>query len=113
VTSSQAEALWWPHVREARWFQGKGRDGRLTSITPLAWLVPPGGDVAVRPELALVAYPDGESELYQLLVAYRPTRSTGDALIGELDGQWVSDAPRDVEAMAAVTALLGARRDPR
>lgn len=108
MTSSRAEDLWWPHVREARWFQGKGRDGQLVSVTPLSWLVPPGGDVAVRPELALVAYPDGDSELYQLLVAYRASRSDSDAVIGELDGQWISDAPRDVEAMAAVTALLGA-----
>jgi len=106
VTGTQAEALWWPHVREARWFQGKGRGGDLSSITPLSWLVPPGGDVAVRPELALITYPDGGSELYQLLVAYRPTRPDNDAVIGELDGQWVTDAPRDPEAMAAVTLLL-------
>jgi maltokinase len=108
VTGTQAEALWWPHVRDARWFQGKGRDGELTSITPLSWLVPPGGDLAVRPELAHVSYPDGGTELYQLLVAYRATRPDSDAVIGELDGQWVSDAPRDPEAMSAVTALLGA-----
>ncbi len=108
MTGSQAEALWWPHVREARWFQGKGRDGTLTSITPLSWLVPPGGDVAVRPELARISYPDGQSELYQLVVAYRATRPDDDsALIGQLDAQWVSDAPRDPEAMAAVTALFG------
>ena len=108
MTGSQAEALWWPHVREARWFQGKGRDGALVSLQPLSWLVPPGGDVAVRPELARVAYPDGDSELYQLLVSYRAVRPDDDAaLIGQLDGQWVSDAPRDSGAMAAVTALLG------
>lgn len=107
MRSSSAEALWWPHVREARWFQGKGRGGELVSTTPLAWLVPPGGDVAVRPELAQVAYPDGASELYQLLVAYRDVRPTDEgALIGRLDTQWVSDAPRDPEAMAAVTAVL-------
>ena len=106
MTGTQAEALWWPHVREARWFQGKGRSGDLSSITPLSWLVPPGGDVAVRPELALITYPEGGSELYQLLVAYRPTHPDNDAVIGELGGQWVTDAPRDPEAMAAVTLLL-------
>jgi maltokinase len=108
VTGSPAQALWWPHVREARWFQGKGRDGELASITPLSWLVPPGGEVAVRPEVALVEYPDGESELYQLLVAYRATPPYGgSAVVGQLDGHWVCDAPRDPQAMAAVTALLG------
>jgi maltokinase len=108
VTGSQAEALWWPHVSEARWFQGKGRDGALTSIRPLSWLVPPGREVAVRPELAQISYPDGQSELYQLLVAYRATPPDADsAVIGQLDGLWVCDAPRDPEAMSAVTALLG------
>ncbi len=107
MSGSQAEALWWPHVREARWFQGKGRDGELTTITPLPWLVPPGGVVAVRPELAQISYPDGGSELYQLLVAYRDTHPADDtAVLGEVDGQWLSDAPRDPEAMEAVTAVL-------
>lgn len=107
MSGSQAEALWWPHVREARWFQGKGRDGELSWIRPLPWLVPPGGTVAVRPELAQISYPDGGSELYQLLVAYRDTRPADDtAVVGEVDGQWLSDAPRDPEAMAAVTAVL-------
>ncbi len=107
MTASRAEELWWPHVREARWFQGKGRDGKLTAVTPLSWLVPPGGDVSVRPELAAVAYPDGESELYQLLVAYRDEAPADEgAVVGRLDGQWVSDAPRDAHAMAAVTGML-------
>jgi len=107
VSGSRAEALWWPHVREARWFQGKGRDGELSTLRPLPWLVPPGGAVAVRPELAQISYPDGGSELYQLLVAYRDTRPTDDtAVVGEVDGQWISDAPRDPEAMEAVTAVL-------
>jgi maltokinase len=107
VSASQAEALWWPHVREARWFQGKGRDGELSRIRPLPWLVPPGGVVAVRPELAQISYPDGGSELYQLLVAYRDTRpEDGTEVLGGLDGQWISDAPRDPEAMEAVTAVL-------
>lgn len=105
--SDAAAALWWPHLRDARWFQGKGRDGRLTSVTPLGWLVPPGGEVAVRPELAQVAYPDGSSELYQLLVSYRTTPpAAADAVVGTLDGQLVCDAPRDPEAMAAVAALF-------
>lgn len=107
MTGAEAEALWWPHIREARWFQGKGREGTLTSITPLSWLVPPGGDVAVRPELALVSYPDGETELYQLLVAYRSSRPDDGALIGRLDGQWVADAPRDAGAMATLALVLG------
>jgi maltokinase len=73
----------------------------------LSWLVPPGGEVSVRPEVARVAYPDGESELYQLLVSYRAAPPDDDsAVIGQLDGRWVSDAPRDPDAMAAVTALL-------
>ncbi len=113
--SEASAALWWPHVRDARWFQGKGRDGRLTSVTPLGWLVPPGGAVAVRPELAQVSYPDGSSELYQLLVSYRSSPpAAADAVIGQLDGQLLCDAPRDPEAMAAVAALFttGPASDP-
>ncbi|HET7723016.1 MAG TPA: hypothetical protein VFK68_00120, partial [Propionibacteriaceae bacterium] len=107
MTAARAEDLWWPHVREARWFQGKGRDGALVSVTPLGWLVPPGGPVAVRPELALVAYADGENELYHLLVSYRDTWPPDNpALVGRLGDQWLGDAPRDTEAMAAVTAAF-------
>ncbi|HSN12287.1 MAG TPA: phosphotransferase, partial [Propionibacteriaceae bacterium] len=107
MTAQRPEELWWPHVREARWFQGKGREGWLASVTPLDWLVPPGGEVSVRPELALVTYADGESELYQLLVSYRDTPSADDAaVVGRLAGQWVGDAPRDGSAMAAVVEAL-------
>jgi maltokinase len=107
VTADRPEELWWPHVREARWFQGKGRDGKLSSVTPLGWLVPPGGEVAVRPELAQVAYPDGDSELYQLLVAYRDSAPPADVVVvGRVDGQWIVDAPRDAQAMTAVAEAL-------
>lgn len=107
MTVSEAETLWWPHICEARWFQGKGRGGKLVKITPLSWLVPPGGDVCVRPEIAQISYPDGKGELYQLLVAYRDCQpATASSVIGMLDGTWISDAPRDPEAMAAVSALL-------
>ena len=113
MTAARPEELWWPHVREARWFQGKGREGELASVTALDWLVPPGGRVAVRPELALVTYPDGESELYQLLVSYRDTAPSDEAaLVGRLSGQWVADAPRDAEAMAAVVDVLRVESSP-
>lgn len=103
-----AEALWWPHVQAARWFQGKGRAGTLTAVAPLPWLVQPGGEVAVRPELATIAYDDGGTELYQLLVSYRPVPPEDPTLVvGTLDGTSVCDAARDTGAMAAVAALLG------
>lgn len=102
-----SDELWWPLVREARWFQGKGRDGRLDGVTALPWLVE--GEVSVRPELAHISYADGSSELYQLLVSYRRTRpAVEDAIVGELDGFWVCDAPRDPEAMSLVAALFSA-----
>ena len=105
-----AAELWWPVLQQARWFQGKGRGGHLVGIRPLAWLVPPQAVVRVRPEIATVRYPDGGQESYQLLVGYRDR--DGDevaAEIGQIGNQRVCDAPRDPEAMAALTsALLGA-----
>lgn len=104
---SQAAAdLWWPVVQEARWFQGKGRQGQLLGVRPLAWLVPPPARVRVRPEIATVAYPDGARESYQLLVAYRDQGGEVPAEVGRLGTERVSDAPRDPEAMAALTSAL-------
>lgn len=104
--------LWWAVMRRARWFQGKGRGGRLASIRPLGWLVAPGAAaVAVRPEIATVAYGDGSTELYQLLAGYRPgPGAPSDAVVGEvvLDGTptVLTDAPRDPEAVSALVAAL-------
>lgn len=108
--SYEAAALWWPVVREARWFQGKGRDGTLVGVHPLPWLVPPPAPVRVRPEIATVSYADGGAEAYQLLVAYRDLDAEpGEAEVGVLGEERVSDAPRDPEAIAAaVSALLTA-----
>ncbi len=100
-------SLWWPVISQARWFSGKGRDGRLVSIDPLPWLVHPPSAVLVRPELAQVAYPDGTAETYQLLVSYRQLDAEpGAADIGTVEDWRVGDAPRDPEAMAAVSDVI-------
>ncbi|MGD7706881.1 maltokinase N-terminal cap-like domain-containing protein [Microlunatus sp. Y2014] len=67
-----AQDLCWRHLRTARWFGGKGRSARLRGLTPLPWLVPPGGQVAVQAVVADVGYDDGDGEFYQLLLAYGP-----------------------------------------
>lgn len=61
---------WWPLVSQARWFQGRGRNGRIADVHPLPWYTRPGEWPAIRSEIATVAYPDGGAEFYQLIAAY-------------------------------------------
>lgn len=104
----------WSYMSNARWFSGKGRGGELVGVIALDWLSAPGAAaIAVRPEIATVAYPDGSTEHYQLLTAYRAT-DQGPGLIGPADPQsgsgltFAFDAARDPQAMALVLPALAA-----
>ena len=104
-------SLWWGHLSKARWFSGKGRDGVLTRLRPLPWYSEPGAWPAVRSELAVMSYPNGESETYQLLAGYRPTEPASPigrvdaAEIGLGEGSlWLSDAAADPEAIRVLLA---------
>ena len=94
-------------IAEARWFGGKGRDWSLASVRRVGELPgpPPGLHVAI--ELAEVAYDDGDTEIYQLPLAYyaEPQDRIGHAWVGEWDDAefghaHVYDALHDREAMA-------------
>lgn len=62
-----------PHLLQARWFAGKGRQAHLRALTPLPWLG--STDLpAVRFEIAEMEYADapGEVEYYLVALCYRP-----------------------------------------
>lgn len=101
---------WWAVMSSARWFAGKGRDGRLTAVIPLAWYTPVGELPAIRPEIAEVTYPDGSIELYQLLAGYqRPGDGSASELglveVAGLGEVALHDAARDPDLLGH---LLGA-----
>lgn len=106
-------SAWQEYLQQARWFGGKGLNARVAAVEPLDWYTASGTWPAVRSELAEVAYPDGRTERYQLLVAYLPagTAPAGLAVgrtelagLGPVD---FLDGPSHPPAMAAlVTALL-------
>jgi maltokinase len=76
-------------MTEARWFAGKGRDWTLAGTRRVGELpgAPPGLRVAV--DLAEITFAGGETELYQLPLAFytEPQERISHALIGE----WVDD----------------------
>lgn len=105
-------SAWEGYLRQARWFGGKGLGARVAGLTPLPWYTADGAWPAVRSELAEIAYTDGRTEYYQLLVAYLPagTAPAGLAVgtttldgLGEVD---VVDAPSHQPAIAALVAAL-------
>lgn len=107
---------WWSHIENARWFQGKGRDGYLRGLFALPWYTKPGHWPAIRSEIAEVDYPDGDTEYYQLVVAYLdeddPGRDIGEdagllttlwrawhqPLPDTLTVHWDADLPIDLQA---------------
>lgn len=107
------------HIAEARWFGGKGRDWRLTSVRRVGELpgAPDGGRVAV--EIAELQYDDGpgEVELYQLpLVSYPEAHERlAHAFVGEWDDDlghvFVYDALHDRESMALYLRAFAAAED--
>jgi len=99
----------WIHAAASRWFAGKGSAAVPVAITPLDWIVPPGGSgPAVRSEILSVAYPDGRSEDYQLLLSYRVDRLAGAVIGRGLDEgfEWVHDATRDPQAIIALLSAI-------
>jgi len=105
-------AAWEDYLRQARWFGGKGLGARIAGITALPWYTPDGSWPAVRSELAEIAYDDGRTEVYQLLVAYVPPHSAPSGLpvgrtvvagLGEVD---ILDAPAHPAAMSALVGAL-------
>lgn len=100
---------------EQRWFAGKGRAFTVVGVHPTAWLS--RDDPAVRIELVSVRYDDGDTETYQLPVAYLPDTDPelGHALIGpvtssELDSVVAYDA---ASVPAAAEVLLRGFLDRR
>ncbi len=94
-------------IAEARWFGGKGRDWSLTGVRRVGELPDPQQGLHVAIELAEVSYSDGDTELYQLPLAYyaEPQDRIGHAWVGEWDDAdfghaHVYDALHDRESMA-------------
>ena len=94
-------------VAEARWFGGKGREWSLTGVRRVGELPDPPDGLRVAIELAEVTFLDGDTELYQLPLAYyaEPQDRIGHAWVGEWDDPefghaHVYDALHDRESMA-------------
>ena len=94
-------------IAEARWFGGKGRDWSLSGVRRVGELPGPPEGLHVAIELAEITYADGDTELYQLPLAYytEPQDRIGHAWIGEWhDADFghahVYDALHDRESMA-------------
>ncbi|MDO4411926.1 phosphotransferase [Cutibacterium sp.] len=102
----------WVHISTARWFSGKGRDGTLARLLPLAPVVDED-NLSVVPVIALVCYPQFPQEYYQLLLALRPATPGGLAQIHR-HGQpvTVTDATTDEEALTAWARTI-LERDPQ
>ncbi|MBK8459623.1 MAG: phosphotransferase [Micropruina sp.] len=101
---------WWQVISRARWFGGKGLEAGVSAITPGPWYTPVGVLPAVRSEIAEIAYADGRSELYHLLVGYREPGTGSSAVVsrstvGEREVE-VVDAPTDPDCMRALLEAL-------
>ncbi|WP_130865536.1 phosphotransferase [Acidipropionibacterium timonense] len=81
----------WQHVSAARWFSGKGRDGRLEDVVELTPVA------RVHHLVATVRYPDGSPEYYQVLVT--PASQESDAIAVDPEGTPWRDATEDGEAL--------------
>ena len=94
-------------ISEARWFGGKGRDWSLTGVRRVGELAGAPDGMRVAIELAELTFADGDTELYQLPLAYytEPQDRIGHAWVGEWDDEdfghaYVYDALHDRESMA-------------
>ncbi|MGC3993285.1 MAG: phosphotransferase [Propionicimonas sp.] len=105
-------SAWQEHLRGARWFGGKGLGARVARITALPWYTAAGAWPAVRSELAEIAYEDGRTETYQLVVSYVPAGtapaglSVGTTTLPGLGDVDVLDAPSHPESAAALVRAL-------
>ena len=103
------DRAWERHLETVRWFGGKGAGARIVRRDVLPAWTPPGVEPAVRSEVATLAYPDGHTEHYHLLVAHHPAgREASGTVLGtdEVDGEpmQVVDATTDPAALAAFVA---------
>ncbi|HZJ04441.1 MAG TPA: hypothetical protein VFD59_03105 [Nocardioidaceae bacterium] len=116
-------------IGEARWFGGKGRAFHVVDLRRLDWLNPSvsheptavetGQTPWTRIELATVEYDDGETEIYQVPLAYyaEPQERLAHALVDERDDPelgpvFVYDALHDRNATALwLAAFHDARQD--
>jgi maltokinase len=94
-------------IAEARWFGGKGRDWSLAGVRRVGEVPGAHDGLRVAIELAEVSFADGDTELYQLPLAYytEPQDRIGHAWVGEWDDAdfghaHVYDALHDRESMA-------------
>jgi maltokinase len=98
-------------IPRQRWFGGKGRD--IASVQETSSTLLLDADPQVRLLVVRVAYEDGSSEHYQLLLA--TTKDTVEqrleyALLGEHEGQLVYDAVHDPVATSSLLQHLAEGR---
>lgn len=100
---------WQRHLEKVRWFGGKGAGATITSLDAVANHTPLGAVPGVLSEVATLAFPDGHTEYYHLLVAHYPLPAhapgvvLGTATIGGRCVQ-VVDATTDPAALTAFVA---------
>jgi maltokinase len=90
------------YIEEARWFGGKGRAMRVSGVRRLPWLDenPAPGTPYVRIELMTVEYADGQSELYQVPLAYYSEAQ--ERIAHALVGIWRDEELGEVHAYDAL-----------
>ena len=103
------DGAWMRHLETVRWFGGKGAGARLVHRELVATHTVADARPAVRSEVAELAYPDGHTEHYHLLVAHYPAGATASGTVlgtEEVDGRTVQvvDATTDPDALAAFVA---------
>ena len=119
------DALMWEHLSGARWYGGKGRAGELAGLTELPWISELGTGLAVRSEIAEIAFAGdagpSDTQHYQLLLAYRPldaelspaveAAELGRMILPDLGEVRAFDAAKDPEAMSVwLGSFIGAER---
>ncbi len=105
-------------IGSARWFGGKGREFRVSSVRRIGVLV--GDDVQAAIDLATLSYEDGGAdELYQLPLSFRegPEERLDHAVVGFWDDpdfgpSHVYDAVHDRDAMALWLAAFARAENP-
>jgi maltokinase len=110
------------YVGRARWFGGKGREFTVVGVRRIGVLpgsssmVVPGRDqVSATIELVEVAFADGDTDLYQLPLAWyaEPQDRLEHALVGRWEGPVSAyDAVHDREAMALWLHAFAGKTDP-
>ncbi len=100
---------WMRHLETVRWFGGKGAGATIVALEELPDHTPEGAVPCVRSEIATLAYPDGHTEYYHLLVARYPgSVPTPGTVLGTDDtdglGVRVVDATTDPAALEAFVA---------